>query len=263
MRDEGLEKAIEAAGGVRALARALGISQPAISVWKRVPSDRVIAVEAATGVPRRELRPDLYDVSVEMDRPAVAEAAPEDRARADEYSLIGALLWRAPTAEVLALVGGLKGDASELGVAHLALAEGARCADPDALQREFFDLFIGVGRSELLPYASYYLTGFLNEKPLAAVRGDMERLGLAREQRVSEPEDHIAILCDVMRGLITGEFGAEGLDDRVFFERHVGPWAARLFADLETQGRSDFYRAVGRVGRIFMEIEAGALALAA
>jgi TorA maturation chaperone TorD len=262
MRDAGLERAIEAAGGMRALARALGITQPAISAWKRVPSDRVVAVESVTGVPRRDLRPELY-VEASVPDQAQREIAAEDVARADEYSLIGALLWRAPTAETLAHIGGLRGDASELGVAHLMLAEAARGADADRLQREFFDLFVGVGRSELLPYGSYYRTGFLNEKPLAVVRGDMERLGLAREERVALPEDHIAILCDVMRGLVLAEFGAEGLDDRVFFERHVGPWAQRFFADLEVQATSEFYRAVGRVGRIFMEIEVGALALAA
>lgn len=258
MRDQGLDRAIEAAGGVRALARALGISQPAISSWKRIPSDRVVAVEAATGIARAELRPDLY---------AAAEAsvtvAPEDAARADEYALLGALLWRAPTAELLDQLSQLRGDASELGAAHHMLAEAARDADHAAIQREYFDLFVGVGRGEILPYASFYRTGFLHERPLADVRRDMEALGLAREIRVGEPEDHAAILFDVMRGLIMGEFAADGIDDRVFFERHLKPWASRLFVDLEMTQTSAFYRVVGAAGRVFMEIEAGAMALAA
>lgn len=258
MRDYGLEKAIEAAGGVRALARTLGISQPAISGWKRIPSDRVVAVENVTGIPRAELRPDLYDAAA-----AAREIAPEDAARADEYALLGALLWRAPTAETLALVGQLKGDASELGAAHHLLAEAARSADPAAIQREYFDLFVGVGRGEILPYASFYRTGFLHERPLAEVRRDMEALGLAREIRVGEPEDHAAILFDVMRGLITGEFAADGIDDGVFFSRHLKPWASRLFVDLEMTQTSGFYRCVGAAGRVFLDIEAGAMALAA
>jgi TorA maturation chaperone TorD len=267
-KDQGLDEALRAAGGMRALARRLGISQPAISAWKRVPSERVLAVEAATGVARGRLRPDLYPDEDRGENPAeTTSPAPdildEDLARAEEYELIGALLWRAPTAAVIAAVGRLRGDASELGVAHLALAEEAARTSAEDLQRAYFDLFVGVGRGEFLPYASYYLTGFLNEKPLAAVRADMERLGLAREVRVGEPEDHIAILCDVMRGLIAGEFGADGIDDRLFFERHLKPWAQRFFADLEVTPTSGFYRAVGRIGRVFMDVEAGALALAA
>ncbi len=258
MRDSGLEKAIEAAGGVRALSRALGVSQPAISAWKRVPADRVVAVELATRVPRATLRPDLYD-----DGRAASDIAPEDAARADEYALIGALLWRAPTAEILAQLATLKGDASELGAAHLMLADIAARSDAAKLQREFFDLFIGVGRGEILAYASFYRTGFLNERPLADVRRDMEALGLAREVRVGEPEDHAAILFDVMRGLIMGEFEADGIDDRVFFERHLKPWASRLFVDLEMSQTSELYRTVGLIGRLFIDIEASALALAA
>ncbi len=259
MRDIGLDRAIDAAGSVRALARALGISQPAISSWKRVPADRVIAIELATGIPRAELRPDLFDMTTIESR----DIAPEDAARADEYALLGALLWRAPTAQTLLHLAALRSNSSDLGAAHLVLAEAASQADPDAVQRAFFDLFIGVGRGEILPYASFYRTGFLNERPLAEVRRDMEALGLAREIRVGEPEDHAAILFDVMRGLILGEFSADGIDDRVFFERHVKPWASRLFVDLEMTQTSQLYRAVGAVGRVFLDIEAGAMALAA
>ncbi len=268
MRDHGLEKAIEVAGGIRSLARALGISQPAISSWKRIPAERVGAIEAATGLARSELRPDLFDsassqLPLQPGHALAPSIAPEDQARADEYALLGSLLWRAPVEATLGVLAGLKGDASELGAAHFALAEIAGTADPGAIQREFFDLFIGVGRGEFLPYASFYLTGFLNERPLAAVRRDMEALGLAREVRVGEPEDHAAILFDVMRGLIVGEFEADGLDDRIFFDRHVRPWASRLFVDLELTQTSALYRSVGTVGRVFLDIEAGAMALAA
>ena len=258
MRDQGLHKAIEAAGGMRSLARVLGISQPAISAWKRIPADRVVAVELATSVPRAQLRPDLYDTAQSL-----THVEPEDVARADEYAMLGALLWRAPTAEVLAQLAGLKGDPSELGAAHLMLSELARKVDAADLQREYFEMFIGVGRGEILPYGSYYRTGFLHERPLADVRRDMEKMGLAREVRVGEPEDHVAILFDVMRGLILGEFEADGIDDRVFFDRHLKPWVSRLFVDLEMSQTSEFYRTVGAIGRVFMTIEASAMALAA
>lgn len=263
MRDQALERAIEAAGGVRALARAVGVSQPAISTWKRVPADRVLSVEALTGVSRGELRPDLYPqepIIVEAAAPAIDEI---DAARAEEFELIGALLWRAPTAETLAALRGLRGDASPLGMAHFALAEAAAEASPEQVRDEFFQLFIGVGRGELLPYASYYLTGFLHERPLALVREDMGKLGLARAERVGEPEDHIAVLMDIEAKLIRGEVAGEGVDEVSFFARHIRPWADRFFADLETAEAARFYRAVGRVGSLYISIETQAASLPA
>lgn len=263
MRDQALERAIGAAGGVRALARALGVSQPAISSWKRVPADRVLSVEANTGVPRSDLRPDLYPQEPIIVPQTVPELDEIDAARADECELIGALLWRAPNAETLAALQGLRGDASPLGMAHLALAEAAAETTPEAVRDEFFELFIGVGRGELLPYASYYMTGFLHERPLALVREDMGRLGLARAERVGEPEDHIAVLMDIQAQLIRGEVSGEGVDECSFFERHIQPWGERFFADLEVARTARFYRAVGRVGSLYLSIEMQAASLPA
>jgi len=263
MRDAALERAIDSAGGVRALARSLGVSQPAISSWKRVPADRVLSVEAITGVARSDLRPDIYpdaaDAAVDMPQ-ALDEI---DEARARECELIGALLWRAPTADTLAVLRGLQGDASPLGMAHLALAEAADEATPESLRDEFFELFIGVGRGELLPYASYYLTGFLHERPLALVREDMGALGLERAERAGEPEDHIAVLLDIMARLIRGEVAGEGVDADRFFVRHIEPWGERFFADLEIAKAAKFYKAVGRVGGLFLSIETQAARLPA
>ncbi|WP_439497145.1 Cro/CI family transcriptional regulator [Bosea sp. (in: a-proteobacteria)] len=262
MRDPALDRAIGAAGGVRALARAVGVSQPAISSWKRVPADRVLTIETLTGVPRGELRPDLYPDSLDLAADAeMAEIDEIDEARAREYELVGTLLWRAPNAAALAALQDLRGDASPLGMAHLALAEAAAETTPEAVSNEFFELFIGVGRGELLPYGSYYLTGFLHERPLALVREDMGQLGIARAERVGEPEDHIAILMDIMANLIRGSFSADGVSDQVFFERHIRPWGERFFADLEIAKAAKFYKAVGRVGSLLLAIESQAAGL--
>jgi TorA maturation chaperone TorD len=257
MRDQGLAEAIRAAGGVGALARKIGIAQPSVSNWSRIPAERVIAVEDITGVHRTVLRPDLYG-----GQPA-AQTDDIDAARAQQYALLAVLLARAPSAELLARIATVRGDASPLGVAHAALAEAAAAANVERIEREFFDLFIGIGRGELLPYGSYYLTGFLNERPLARVRADLERLGIERATGQVEPEDHAAVLCDVMAGLADGRFNAPAGADRDFFEKHLAPWVGRFFADLEDMRAADFYRRVGTVGRLFIGVESEAFTLAA
>ena len=264
MRDAGLEQAIKAAGGVASLARAIGIAQPSVSAWARIPAERVLAVEALTRVQRSVLRPDLY-VSSEAQLSSNVSSNRDideiDLLRAAEYGLLSLLLGKAPGTETLARVAQLKGDASDLGMAHIELAAVASATDDRAANKEFFDLFIGLGRGELLPYASYYLTGFLHERPLARVREDLDLLGIERAGTSREPEDHVAILMEVMAGLARGDFEAEFAEQARFFERHLKPWAARMFADLEMSGTAKFYRAVGRVGRVFMELESEAFTL--
>jgi TorA maturation chaperone TorD len=184
-----------------------------------------------------------------------------DALRAQEYALLALLLSRAPTAELLGRLAELRGDASPLGLAHIALADAARTADPDAVSREYFDLFVGVGQGELLPYGSYYLTGFLHGRPLARLRQDLDALGIEADETLREPEDHIAILCEVMAGLAGRQFEAQAGGEKRFFERHLEPWGARFFADVETAQLARFYRAVGTVGRVFMAVEAEAFAM--
>jgi TorA maturation chaperone TorD len=260
MRDAGLELAIKAAGGVGSLARGLGIAQPSVSAWSRIPAERVLAVEALTQVNRFVLRPDLYGSSEDQAtlKPEIDEI---DQLRAAEYGLLSLLLGKAPDSETLKRVATLKGDASDLGIAHLELASAAAATDDRAASKEFFGLFIGLGRGELLPYASYYLTGFLHERPLARVREDLRALGIERIGPSREPEDHVAILLEVMAGLAGGDFGAEFAEQARFFDRHLKPWAARMFADLEMSQAARLYRAVGRVGRVFMELESEAFTL--
>lgn len=252
MRDEGLNAAIRAAGGVSELARQLSISQPSVSNWTRIPAERVVAVETATGVDRAILRPDLYGENA-----SPAEVDDVEMARAHEYALIAALLARAPDQKLLDSLAQLRGDASPLGLAHVALAEAAAATDAQSIEHEYFDLFIGLGRGELLPYGSYYLTGFLHERPLARLRGDLRALGIARADGVAEPEDGIASLCEIMAALIGGAFAAPAplAGQRAFFRGHVEPWAARFFADLAEAPSGDFYRAVAELGRVFIDIE--------
>lgn len=259
MRDSGLNEAIRAAGGVGALAQKIGISQPSVSNWNRIPAERVVAIEAATGIPRAVLRPDLYGDVAEGE-----QAADEtDLARAHEYALLSTLLARAPDAGFLARLAGLRGDASPLGVAHAALSEAADGAKPERVEREFFNLFIGLGRGELMPYGSYYLTGFLHERPLARLREDLTLLGIERAENNPEPEDHIAILCEIMAGVASRRFAAPAGTERDLFVKHLAPWAPRFFADLERADEADFYRRVGTLGRVLMEIETEAFALPA
>ena len=257
MRDDGLDRAINAAGGVAELARKIGISQPSVSNWSRVPAQRVVAVESATGVPRATLRPDLYSERTVLD--AVDSI---DAARAQEYALLASLLAAAPSSALLDRLASLRGDSTPLGLAHAALAEAASTAVAAEVEREYFELFIGLGRGELLPYASYYLTGFLNERPLSRLRADLAGLGIERVERNCEPEDHAATLCEIMAGFAGGSFPCSEEGQRAFFDKHISPWMGRLFADMETAANAKFYRAVGALGRVFLEIETQAFAFA-
>jgi TorA maturation chaperone TorD len=193
---------------------------------------------------------------------AIAE---EDVLRAGLYDLLSALLANAPTRDLIDQVAGLSGDDGELGRAVTAMTRVAKATTAASAEREFNALFIGVARGELLPYASYYMTGFLNEKPLAGLRNDMSRLGIERAPNVFEPEDNIASLCEMMAGLILGRFGdpADLAAQKDFYSKHIGPWAGHFFADLEAAKGSVFYAPVGAVGRAFMEIEREAFRMGA
>lgn len=181
----------------------------------------------------------------------------EDVLRARFYTLLSNLLLAPPPKDVLADLARLSGDDTPLGQALGALAEAAAQADADAVSEEHMAVLVGVTRGEVVPYASHYLTGFLHEKPLAEVRDSLRALGIERSPGQAEPEDHIGILFDVMRGLILGELGnGAGLaEQKAFFDKHIAPWADTLFRDIETARSARFYRAVGAVGRAFLDIE--------
>ena len=251
MRDQGLQEAIRAAGGISALARLLGVSQPSISEWNRIPAERVAAVEAVTSVSRAVLRPDLF--AADDDRASHLDAV--EQGRANLYLLISNLVLRVPDEPTIIQISQLKGDETPLGRAMSAVGAAADIRLAGAIAKEHFDLFVGVGRGELLPYASYYLTGFLYERPLVRVRQDLKRLGLERGEGYTEPEDHVGFLFEAMAGLILRRVDAEAHEDRRFFERHVQPWAEKFFDDLAKIETARFYQSVGALGREFMRIE--------
>lgn len=256
LKVEGLDAAIAAAGGMEGFQKALGVARRTVFLWKQngVPAERVPEVEAATGIPRHRLRPDLWPANA-------TPAAPLDPlrdGRANLYALLGHVLAAPPERAMLRRLAALPPGEGPVGDALGALAKEAARAEPARLEAEFHDLFIGLGRGELLPFASYYLTGFLHERPLAELRGDLAQLGIARAEGVHEPEDHIAFVCETMAGLLRGADPAAA--DR-FFARHLKPWAMRFFADLELAQAAAFYRPVGALGRALMDVELAAAEL--
>ena len=192
--------------------------------------------------------------TVEMNTPPIA---PEDQVRASLYALLGTLLLQIPDQTTLDHLSALEGETGDVGSAINTLSQIAKSMTPASVEREYNVLFIGVGRGEVLPYASYYLTGFLHEKPLADLRGKMRELGIQRKQGISEPEDHLGALCEMMAGMITGAFG-EPMPLQVqkeFFNAHIAPWAAHCFSDLEKAESAVLYAPVGSLGRLLMGIE--------
>lgn len=185
----------------------------------------------------------------------------EDVSRAQLYQLLGQLLTDPPTAELLDGLASLEGDDTNIGRATKTLASVSSKVTADDVAREYNALFIGLGRGEILPYASYYLTGFLNEKPLAILRQTLATLGAARAEGVSEPEDHAGFLCQVMAGLITGSFQSGPVSiaqQKAFFEAHIAPWMKLVFSDIERAESAVLYAPIGTLGRHFIDVEADA-----
>ena len=187
-------------------------------------------------------------------RPAALE--PEVQARADLYGLLAALLRAVPTPDLIRNLAELAIDdgADDFSRALFGLRLAAREVSLPEIDDEYHALFVGLGRGELVPYGSWYLTGFLMEAPLGELRRDLQRLGFDRQEGVSEPEDHVAALCEVMAMLVS-EAGTDFDTQRAFFDRHLGCWADRFFRDLESAGAAVFYQAVGRLGQAFVELE--------
>ena len=202
----------------------------------------------------------MAGAAIAMGEEAFDGARADDATRAHAYSLLGALLARAPGDELLALLAGVEDpvgaarEHGELAPAWSALRIAARRASPAPLAEEYQALFIGIGRGEVVPYASWYLTGFMMDRPLAELRADLAALGFERRDQVSEPEDHAAALLETM-AMLVAEAPADLATQRRFFERHLGPWMRVLFADLQHAEQARFYRAVGMLGEQFIDFE--------
>ena len=178
-----------------------------------------------------------------------------DRGRAQQYALLATLLSRSPDAQLISRLALLRGDASAMGNTLSAVGAAAASTNENELGREYFELFVGLGRGVLLPYSSHYLTGALYGRPLARLRQTLQRLGIEKAEASSEPEDHAAILCEIMAGLILGTFSTPAGTDREFFELHLAGWIGRFFADLERARPQSFYARVGALGRLFVDVE--------
>ena len=202
-------------------------------------------------------------VPVTVMNDAAAPAA-DEQVRAHTYGLLGRLLVATPGQDLLDLLAAVDpepGVEADFAAAWRQLAIAAARAAPAELAGEYQDLFIGLGRGEVVPYGSWYMTGFLMDKPLAVLRADLAALGFERQDGVPEPEDHAAALCETMAMLITD--GQPPAVQRRFFQGHVGPWMGTFFRDLGEARSAVFYRAVGQFGEQFMAFEARYLTMAA
>jgi len=181
----------------------------------------------------------------------------EDQLRADMYSFLANLLRAEPSAELVNQLTKLESDESPIGKSIKTLSKLASSLDLPTIRDEYVRIFIGVGRGEILPFASYYLTGFLKDKPLAKLRNDMKEIGIELAENVKEPEDHIASLFDMMSGLILGKFSKKFSigEQKEFFNKHLASWVDLLMRDIESSRIAVFYSPIGTIGREFMEIE--------
>jgi TorA maturation chaperone TorD len=187
----------------------------------------------------------------------------EDIARADIYALLSSLFYAPPSKELLRIIatGSVicnDESVSDFCRAWRALQQAAAQADAEAVKDEFDTAFIGTGRQPVMLYGSFYEAGFLHEKPLALLREDLTKMGLARRGDRHESEDHVSALCDVMRLLISGDAGtppAALVLQRDFFRRHIQPWYAQLCAAAINANQTHFYKHVAELLREFFAVE--------
>jgi TorA maturation chaperone TorD len=201
--------------------------------------------------------------AAEVER-AAQELSAEDRARADMYALIAALFYGPPSNELLALLAAAPklAGAAEAGLpaAWDHLRRAAARADAGALREVYDACFVTIGEAPVLLYGSHYLAGYLHEKPLAELRTLLAQMGLARKAGRHEPEDHVSALADAMRHLILS--GAEDAAQRELFDRFIRPWYARLAERVGQATTDDFYQALGKFTRAFLDVEGESFDLA-
>ena len=185
-----------------------------------------------------------------------ADGFDADALRANTYTLLARLLRSTPDNDLLALLRRIETAAkprNELEYSWHQLKLSANHARLDDLDDEFHDLFIGLGHGEVIPYGSWYQTGYLMDKPLARLRRDLQQLGLQRQEQAYEPEDHIAAVCECMALLINSDTDFE--TQKKFFREHLHGWLTRCFTDIQQAPSARFYVAVGLLGQHFTEVE--------
>ncbi|WP_229425106.1 molecular chaperone [Massilia sp. Se16.2.3] len=195
--------------------------------------------------------------------------AAEDQARSDLYALAARLLLAPPGAELLAQLGSAdpilaSGGDHRLEDAREKLVLASSVMDAGAVAAEFDLLFISNGTPALNPYGSLYLSGFMNDTPLAELRGDLARFGVKRMRGVGEFEDHLGALCETMRVLIAGGAGIRRqplAQQKAFFEARIARWYGRCLNDIQNAEGANFYRLVARFVDALLTIEREAFAV--
>ncbi|ELH7812297.1 TorD/DmsD family molecular chaperone [Vibrio harveyi] len=177
----------------------------------------------------------------------------EQTLRTEIYLVLSALFRSAPSEEMIEFLTSLEVEPSESAMqkAWVALQQAAKDSNREALEDEYQDLFIGIGRGEVMPFGSWHMTGAMMEKPLAEIRHDLELLGFERDENVKEPEDHIAALCEVM-SMLTGE--EEDLQQAVF-NKHIAPWFNSFAQQLENAESANFYKPAAQLCEAFLTLE--------
>ena len=194
--------------------------------------------------------------------PMQSSALDEETARSELYGLLALMYYAQPAIELIASLRVAATDAPAAGAfleePWRALVGVAREMTDAAIQSEYNTLFGGMSKPEVYLYGSHFMSGFLNEKPLAKLRTELTSLGLARDDNMSETEDHLAYLCEVMRYLIAGDDVAVANLARQssFFAAHIQPWVMTLCDQLQAHPKARFYGALAELTRAFMSVEA-------
>lgn len=221
-------------------------------------------IKVRLDVPGR-VAPEIRDEDRKPSSPPIDSTidSAEDQTRADFYALLARLFYAAPDGKLLQAIviapepeSGR--DDSPLVESWRALAAAAGAVTQEALVEEYQQLFIGVGRPDVMLFGSYYLAGFMNEKPLAQLRGDLAALGLARSEHATESEDHLAALCDVLRFLISGDSEtrpASVEQQRAFFSKHMQPWVLQFCQVAMLSEKANFYKRAAAFAAAFFAIE--------
>jgi TorA maturation chaperone TorD len=195
-------------------------------------------------------------VPVKFEAPRAIE--PEDQARADYYALLANLFYRAPDARLLQAIAIAEPPSGVLAPAWQRLADASNVVPEDAVREEYDAVFVGVGKPPVMLYGSFYMAGFMMEKPLATLRQNLGELGFVRADSVREPEDHVAAVCDVMRAMILGDLENKPYTvetQKQFVLTHVKPWIFDCFAAVSAYHQANYYKHVVGFATRFFQVE--------